>query len=82
MLALIFLGYLWIPQVPALASAVFQIPGLNIASFPATPALLTLLGLFVADNFALDCYFQKIALDRGRSRRMSRWGRRSTTWPR
>lgn len=77
LLALIFLGYLWIPQIPALASVVFHIPGLSIGpwmlfpSFPATPALLILLGLFVADNllfnfsFALECYFQKIALDRG-----------------
>lgn len=75
LLALIFLGYLWIPQVPALASTAFQVPGLSIGpwpffpSFPATPALLILLGLFVVDNvlfnfsFALDCYLQKIALD-------------------
>ncbi|MGQ9468125.1 MAG: MFS transporter [Anaerolineae bacterium] len=77
LLALIFLGYLGIPQVPALASTVFQVPGLSIGqwpffpSFPATPALLILLGLFVVDNvlfnfsFALECYFQKIALDQG-----------------
>ncbi len=77
LLALIFMGYLWVPQVPALAATVLPIPALRIGSWPlfpalyATPALLILLGLFVADNvlfnfsFALDCYFQKIALDRG-----------------
>lgn len=74
LLAFIFMGYVWIPQVPGLASAIMQVPELQIGAwvlfpaFPATPALLILLGLFVADNllfnfsFALDCYFQKIAL--------------------
>ncbi len=77
LLALIFMGYLWVPQIPALAATVLPIPAFRIGSwllFPAlsaTPALLILLALFVADNvlfgfsFALECYFQKIALDRG-----------------
>ncbi|MCX7854700.1 MAG: MFS transporter [Anaerolineae bacterium] len=77
LLALIFMGYLWVPQMPALAATVLPIPAFRIGSwllFPAlsaTPALLILLTLFVADNvlfgfsFALECYFQKIALDRG-----------------
>ncbi len=74
LLALIFLGYVWVPQVPELASAALQIPELQVGAwvlfpaFLATPALLILLGLFVVDNllfnfsFALECYFQKIAL--------------------
>ncbi len=77
LLALIFMGYLWVPQIPALAATVLPIPAFRIGSWPlfpalsATPALLVLLALFVADNvlfgfsFALECYFQKIALDRG-----------------
>lgn len=77
LLALIFVGYIWVPRMPDLAATVLPVPALRIGSwllfppFLATGALLVLLGLFVADNilfnfsFALDCYFQKIALDRG-----------------
>lgn len=74
LLALIFLGYVVVPRAPGLSGPVFQIPALAVGDwvlFPAlnaSPALLILLGLFIADNvlfslsFALECYFQKIAL--------------------
>ncbi|MCS7281746.1 MAG: MFS transporter [Anaerolineae bacterium] len=74
LLALIFLGYVVVPQAQGLSEPTFHIPALTIGDwvfFPAmdaSPALLILLGLFIADNvlfglsFALECYFQKIAL--------------------
>ncbi len=70
----VFLGYALIPLVPALRTPTFEIPGVVawgrvlFPAFPATPALLILLGLFITDHIlfgfsiALQSYFQKIAL--------------------
>jgi MFS family permease len=74
LLTLVFLGYAFIPVLDALERPTFQIPGIFVGewvlfpAFPATPGLLILLGLFVADHIlfgfsiALQSYFQKIAL--------------------
>ena len=73
-LVLVFLGYAIVPALDVLKTPGFQIPGVNVGelvlfpAFPATPALLVLLGLFVVDqilfgfSIALQSYFQKIAL--------------------
>ena len=70
----VFLGYALIPMVRSLRSPTFRMPGVAFGdwvlfpSFPATPALLILLGLFITDHIlfgfsiALQSYFQKIAL--------------------
>jgi len=70
----VFLGYAAIPMAETLETPAIQIPGLSLGervlfpAFVATPALLILLFLFVADNIlfgfsiALQSYFQKIAL--------------------
>ncbi len=77
LLVLIFLGYAVIPMVGALETPTFQMPGVSVGewvlfpTFPATPALLVLLGLFIADqilfgfSIALQSYFQKIAVGPG-----------------
>ncbi|RME38293.1 MAG: MFS transporter [Thermoflexia bacterium] len=77
LLALIFVGYLLVPQAQELSGVAVRIPALAVGDwvfFPAmdaSPALMVLLGLFIADNvlfnlsFALECYFQKIALHPG-----------------
>jgi MFS family permease len=74
LLTLVFLGYTLIPMVNLLERPTFQIPEVGLGGwvlFPAllaTPGLLILLGLFVTDHilfgfsFALQSYFQKIAL--------------------
>lgn len=74
LLALIFLGYAFLPLWPALESPSWSLPALGLGgwvlvpSFNVTPVLLILMFLFVADNIlfgfsiALECYFQKIAL--------------------
>ncbi len=74
LLALIFLGYMFIPGLPGLDRPVIPVPSLSLGSlvlfpsFEVTPVLLILMGLFVMDNvllgfaIAMDCYFQKIAL--------------------
>ncbi len=74
LLTLIFVGYAAVPLTDALATPVFPVAALSVGDwvlFPAltaTPALLILLGLFVADNIlfgfsiALECYLQKIAV--------------------
>lgn len=73
-LVLVFIGYTVIPMLDALKMPGFQVPGVEVGAlvlfpaFPATPALLILLGLFVADqilfgfSIALQSYFQKIAV--------------------
>ncbi|RLC98952.1 MAG: hypothetical protein DRI77_03865, partial [Chloroflexi bacterium] len=73
-LVLVFLGYAIVPALDVLKTPGFQIPGVSVGelvlfpAFPATPALLVLLGLFVVDqilfgfSIALQSYFQKIAL--------------------
>lgn len=73
-LVLVFMGYTVIPMLDALKTPGFQMPGVEVGTlvlfpaFPATPALLILLGLFVADqilfgfSIALQSYFQKIAV--------------------
>lgn len=74
LLALIFLGYAFLPLWPALEGLSWPLPVLGLGgwvlvpSFSVTPVLLILMFLFVADNIlfgfsiALECYFQKIAL--------------------
>jgi MFS family permease len=74
LLALIFIGYAFIPGVSGLSGPSFVLPPLQLRgwvlfpSLPVTPALLVLVVLFVADNvlvgfsMALECYLQKIAL--------------------
>jgi MFS family permease len=73
-LTLVFLGYALIPTLGVLERPTFQVPGMRIGEwvllppFPATPGLLILLGLFVADHIlfgfsiALQSYFHKIVL--------------------
>jgi MFS family permease len=73
-LVLVFLGYAIIPMLSALKTPGFLMPAVGFGewvlfpAFPATPGLLILLGLFVADHvlfgfsIALQSYFQKIAL--------------------
>ena len=73
-LALVFSGYAIVPALDALKTPGFQMPGVSVGqlvlfpAFPATPALLILLGLFVTDqvlfgfSIALQSYFQKIAV--------------------
>ena len=73
-LVVVFVGYAVIPLVPALHAQTVAVSSLSLGewvlfpAFVATPALLILLTLFVADNilfgFALaaQTYFQKIAL--------------------
>lgn len=73
-LALVFSGYAIVPGLDALKTPGFQIPGVSVGgvvifpTFPATPALLVLLGLFILDqilfgfSIALQSYFQKIAV--------------------
>ncbi|HEC34806.1 MAG TPA: MFS transporter [Chloroflexi bacterium] len=70
----VFLGYAVVPMLSALETPAFLVPRLSVGSwvlfpaFPATPGLLVLLGLFVADHIlfgfsiALQSYFQKIAV--------------------
>jgi MFS family permease len=74
LLTLVFLGYALIPTLDVLERPTFQVPGVGVGgwvlfpAFPATPGLLILLGLFVADHIlfgfsiALQSYLQKIAL--------------------
>jgi MFS family permease len=74
LLTLVFLGYTFVPTLDMLERTTFEVPGVGVGrwvllpAFPATPGLLILLGLFVADHilfgfsFALQSYFQKIAL--------------------
>jgi MFS family permease len=74
LLTLVFLGYTLIPMLDVLERPTFQVPGVGFGEWvlfpalPATPGLLILLGLFVTDHilfgfsFALQSYFQKIAL--------------------
>jgi predicted MFS family arabinose efflux permease len=74
LLTLVFLGYALIPMLGVLERPTFQVPGVRVGGwvlfppFPATPALLILLGLFVADHIlfgfsiALQSYFHKIVL--------------------
>jgi predicted MFS family arabinose efflux permease len=74
LLTLVFLGYALIPMLDMLARPTFQVPEMSIGEWvlspalPATPGLLILLGLFVADHvlfgfsIALQSYFQKIVL--------------------
>ena len=74
LLTLVFLGYALIPTLDVLERPTFQVPGVSFGEWllfpalPATPGLLILLGLFVADHIlfgfsiALQSYFQKIAL--------------------
>ena len=76
LLAVIFLGYAFLPLIGALARPAWEAPALALGGWPlfpaftATPVLLILMVLFVADNIlfgfaiALECYFQKIVLDR------------------
>jgi len=70
----VFLGYAVIPAVSALETPTLQVPGVSVGdwvlfpTFPATPALLILLGLFIGDHIlfgfsiTLQSYFQKIAV--------------------
>jgi len=70
----VFLSYALVPMVDALTRPIFPMPGLVLGeivlfpSFPATPALLVLMALFIVDNIlfgfsiALQSYFQKIAV--------------------
>lgn len=70
----VFLGYALVPITDGLARPVFHMPGLTLGSwvlfpsFPASPALVTLLLLFIIDqilfgfSIALQSYFQKIAI--------------------
>jgi len=72
LLTLVFLGYALIPTLDVLERPTFQVPEMSIGEWvlspalPATPGLLILLGLFVADHvlfgfsIALQSYFQKI----------------------
>jgi MFS family permease len=74
LLTLVFLGYTFIPMLDLLETPTFQIPEVGLGgrvlfpALPATPGLLILMGLFVADHilfgfsFALQSYFQKIAV--------------------
>ncbi|MFQ6102292.1 MAG: MFS transporter [Anaerolineae bacterium] len=74
LLVLVFLGYAIVPALDVLKTPGFQMPGVSVGewmlfpAFPATPALLVLLGLFVTDqilfgfSIALQSYFQKIAV--------------------
>jgi MFS family permease len=74
LLTLVFLGYALVPTLGVLERPTFQVPGVGFGGWvlfpalPATPGLLILLGLFVADHIlfgfslALHSYFQKIAL--------------------
>lgn len=74
LLVLVFLGYAVVPTLDVLKTPGFQVPGVSVGewvlfpAFPATPALLVLLGLFVVDHIlfgfsiALQSYFQKIAV--------------------
>ncbi len=74
LLALIFLGYAFLPLWPVLGEPSWPLPAMGLGgwilvpSFSVTPVLLILMFLFVADNIlfgfsiALECYFQKIAL--------------------
>jgi MFS family permease len=74
LLTLVFLGYALVPTLDVLESPTFQVPKIGVGGWvlfptlPATPGLLILLGLFVADHIlfgfsiALQSYFQKIAL--------------------
>jgi predicted MFS family arabinose efflux permease len=74
LLTLVFLGYALTPTLDVLERPTFQVPGVGVGgwalfpAFPATPGLLILLGLFVADHIlfgfsiALQSYLQKIAL--------------------
>jgi predicted MFS family arabinose efflux permease len=74
LLAVIFLGYAFLPLVGPLQRPAWRVPTLGVAgwllfpTFSVTPVLLVLMVLFVADNIlfgfsiALECYFQKIAL--------------------
>jgi predicted MFS family arabinose efflux permease len=74
LLAAIFIGYALVPQMRALHSPPFLLPALALGghtlfpALPSSPALLILLGLFVADNvlfgfsIALECYLQRIAV--------------------
>ena len=70
----VFLGYAIVPTLDVLRTPGFMVPGVGVGAwvlfpaFPATPALLILLGLFVSDHIlfgfsiALQSYFQKIAV--------------------
>ena len=74
LLLLVFLGYAIVPTLDVLRTPGFLVPGVGVGewvlfpAFPATPALLILLGLFVSDHIlfgfsiALQSYFQKIAV--------------------
>jgi MFS family permease len=74
LLTLVFLGYALIPTLDVLERPTFQVPRVGVGGWvlfpglPATPGLLILFGLFVADHIlfgfsiALQSYFQKIAL--------------------
>lgn len=74
LLALIFLGYAFLPLWPALEAPTWQVPALGfwgwvfVPAFDVTPVLLILMFFFITDNIlfgfsiALECYFQKIAL--------------------
>jgi predicted MFS family arabinose efflux permease len=74
LLTLVFLGYVLVPMLSALAAPTFLVPEVSTGewvlfpAFPITPGLLILLVLFVVDNvlfgfsIAVETYFQKIAL--------------------